>query len=208
MGLGAAVLGSLLPNKRAAASDAPHFAPKAKRVIFLFMAGAPSQLDLFDYKPVMNGWYDKELPDSVRMGQRLTTMTSTQERFPVAPSKYKFSRVGQCGMWMNTELLPRLATKVDEICWMRSLHTEAINHEPAIAAMQTGNEITGRPCLSFSAGWRIQVHGSSRLPVFTSIHLGIDDPPRQARLTSTTRRPPVYRSSFRWNIAGQCADVE
>ena len=153
--LGGAAIASLARESMASGSGAPgpHFAPRAKRVIYLHMVGGPAQMDLFDYKPVMNGWYDKELPDSVRMGQRLTTMTSTQERFPVAPSKYKFSRVGQCGMWMNTELLPRLATKVDEICWMRSLHTEAINHEPAIAAMQTGNEITGRPCLGSWASY-------------------------------------------------------
>ena len=110
-------------------------------------------MDLFDYKPVMQKWYDKDLPDSVRMGQRLTTMTSGQARFPIAPSKYKFRQAGECGMWMNAEHLPRLASIADEICWMRSLHTEAINHEPAIAAMQTGNQITGRPCLGSWASY-------------------------------------------------------
>lgn len=131
----------------------PHFQPKAKRVIYLHMVGGPSQMDLFDYKPVMQDWYDKDLPDSIRQGQRLTTMTSGQARFPIAPSKYKFSPAGQCGMWMNTELLPNLAKKADEICWMRTLHTEAINHEPAIAAMQTGNQVTGRPCLGAWASY-------------------------------------------------------
>lgn len=131
----------------------PHFSPKAKRVIYLHMVGGPAQMDLFDYKPVMQEWYDKDLPDSVRQGQRLTTMTSGQARFPIAPSKFKFSQAGDCGLWMNTELLPNLAKKADEICWMRSLHTEAINHEPAIAAMQTGNQVTGRPCLGAWASY-------------------------------------------------------
>ena len=134
-------------------ASGPHFAPKAKRVIYLHMVGGPSQIDLFDYKPEMQKWYDKDLPDSVRQGQRLTTMTSGQARFPIAPSKYQFSAAGQCGMTMNTELLPYLAKKADEICWMRSLHTEAINHEPAITAMQTGNQITGRPCLGSWASY-------------------------------------------------------
>ena len=94
----------------------------------------------------MGQWYDKDLPDSVRMGQRLTTMTSGQKRFPIAPSKYKFARHGECGMWV-CELLPYTASMVDDMCFIRSMHTEAINHEPAITYMQTGNQITGRPCL-------------------------------------------------------------
>jgi hypothetical protein len=110
------------------------------------MVGGPSQLDLFDYKPVMAQWYDKDLPESVRMGQRLTTMTSGQARFPIAPSMYKFKQHGQSGMWV-TELLPNVARMVDDLCFVRSMHTEAINHEPAISYMQTGNQITGRPCL-------------------------------------------------------------
>ena len=155
--LGGAALASLSGQPAAHASDSlppgPHFTPKAKRVIYLHMVGGPSQMDLFDYKPVMQEWYDKELPDSIRMGQRLTTMTSGQARFPVAPSKFRFEQAGECGLWMNTELLPHLSQKADEICWMRSLHTEAINHEPAIAAMQTGNQITGRPCLGAWASY-------------------------------------------------------
>lgn len=127
-------------------STLPHFAPKAKRVIYLHMVGGPSQMDLFDYKPQMNDWYDKDLPDSIRNGQRLTTMTSGQARFPIAPSKYKFAQHGQCGMWL-CELLPETAKVVDELCFVRSMHTEAINHEPAITAMQTGNMVTGRPCI-------------------------------------------------------------
>ena len=131
----------------------PHFPPRAKRVIYLHMVGGPAQMDLLDYKPKMKDWYDKELPESIRNGQRLTTMTSGQARFPVAPSRFKFSPAGDCGMWMNTEMLPNLSKKADEICWMRSLHTEAINHEPAITAMQTGNQVTGRPCLGSWASY-------------------------------------------------------
>jgi hypothetical protein len=123
-----------------------HFPGKAKHVIYLHMVGGPSQLDLYDYKPVMNEWYDKDLPDTVRMGQRLTTMTSGQARFPIAPSKYKFAQQGQSGMWVS-EMLPYTAKMVDEMCFIRSMHTEAINHEPAISYIQTGNQITGRPCL-------------------------------------------------------------
>ncbi len=156
--LGGAALTSLLgqaAQQSALGSGdlATHFPAKAKRVIYLHMVGGPSQMDLFDYKPEMKKWYDQDLPDSVRQGQRLTTMTSGQSRFPIAPSKYRFGRKGACGMWMNDELLPHLSKSVDDICWMRSLHTEAINHEPAITAMQTGNQITGRPCLGSWASY-------------------------------------------------------
>ena len=168
--LGGAALAGLLGRSMGAETDGPgavktHFAPKAKRVIYLHMVGGPAQMDLFDYKPALGKWYDKDLPDSVRMGQRLTTMTSGQKRFPIAPSKYQFAQKGQCGMWMNDELLPNLHQCADDICWMRSLHTEAINHEPAIAAMQTGNQITGRPCLGAWASYGL---GSTNenLPAF------------------------------------------
>ncbi|MFN7876820.1 MAG: DUF1501 domain-containing protein [Pirellula sp.] len=142
----------------------PHFAPKAKRVIYLHMVGGPSQMDMFDYKPQMNEWYDKDLPDSIRQGQRLTTMTSGQARFPIAPSKYKFAQHGQSGMWV-TELLPETAKVVDDLCFIRSMHTEAINHEPAITYMQTGNMVTGRPCIG---SWLSYGLGSmnSNLPTF------------------------------------------
>ncbi len=142
----------------------PHFPPKAKRVIYLHMVGGPSQMDLFDYKPQMNDWYDKDLPESVRNGQRLTTMTSGQARFPIAPSKFSFAQYGQCGMWLS-ELLPETAKVVDEMCFIRSMHTEAINHEPAITLMQTGNMVTGRPCIG---SWLSYGLGSmnSNLPTF------------------------------------------
>lgn len=150
--LGGAALAWLMRGQASASSDglsgAPmnHFAPKAKRVIYLHMVGGPSQMDLFDYKPLMREYYDKDLPESVRNGQRLTTMTSGQSRFPIAPSKYSFRRHGQCGMWVS-EILPYTAKSVDDMCFIRSMHTEAINHEPAISCMQTGNQVTGRPCL-------------------------------------------------------------
>ncbi|QDT51816.1 hypothetical protein Pan258_59090 [Symmachiella dynata] len=147
------MLGQSAIGSPAAQPVGPHFAPKAKRVIYLHMVGGPAQMDLFDYKPAMQEMYDKDLPDSIRKGQRLTTMTSGQARFPIAPSRFKFSQAGECGMWMNTELLPWMAKKADDICLMRSLNTEAINHEPAIAAMQTGNQVTGRPCLGSWASY-------------------------------------------------------
>lgn len=123
-----------------------HFPGKAKQVIYLHMVGGPPQMDMYDYKPVMGEWYDKDLPDSVRMGQRLTTMTSGQKRFPIAPSKYKFAQHGSNGMWVS-ELLPWMGKMVDQLAFVRSMHTEAINHEPAISFIQTGNQNTGRPCL-------------------------------------------------------------
>src|SRR3989440_2372631 len=154
--LGTAALGMLAPqlfaldNKSAASGHikppGPHFAPKAKQVIYLHMVGGPPQMDLYDYKPVIQEYYDKDLPETVRMGQRLTTMTSGQARFPIAPSKFKFAQHGKSGMWVS-ELLPWTAKMVDEMCFIRSMNTEAINHEPAICYMQTGNQITGRPCL-------------------------------------------------------------
>ncbi|MEM6570013.1 MAG: DUF1501 domain-containing protein [Planctomycetota bacterium] len=128
------------------------FAPKAKHVIYLHMVGGPPQMDMFDPKPGMAEWYDKDLPESVRNGQRLTTMTSGQARFPIAPSKYSFQRHGECGMEL-TELLPYLGRTVDRMCFVRSVHTDAINHEPAITFLQTGNQITGRPCLGAWASY-------------------------------------------------------
>jgi len=154
--LGAAALASLIGKsglEAAPGAVATHFKPKAKRVIYLHMVGGPSQLDLFDYKPKMKEMYDKDLPPSIRNGQRLTTMTSGQTRFPIAPSKFNFAQYGQSGMWMNSDLLPNLSKNADDICWMRSLHTEAINHEPAICAMQTGNQVAGRPCIGSWASY-------------------------------------------------------
>src|SRR5918994_7000927 len=160
--LGAAALGSLLGSEakadgtktgHAAALPETHFPARAKHVIYLHMVGGPSQMDLFDYKPKMQDFYDKDLPDSVRKGQRLTTMTSGQSRFPIAPSKYRFKQKGECGMWMNDELLPYTAKMADDMVFIRSMNTEAINHEPAITYMQTGNQVTGRPCLGAWASY-------------------------------------------------------
>ena len=124
----------------------PHFAPKAKRIIYLHMNGAPSQLDLFDYKPRLVEQFDKDLPDSIRNGQRITTMTSGQTRFPVAPTMFKFAQHGKCGMWVS-ELLPKTAEIVDEIALIKSVNTSAINHDPACTFVMTGSEIPGKASL-------------------------------------------------------------
>ena len=151
-GLGLAALGSLggmssLSGSTGQRGDATqHFRPRAKRAIYLFMSGAPSQIDLYDYKPKMAEWYDKDLPDSIRMGQRLTTMTSGQKRFPVAPSLYDFQQHGESGAWVS-ELLPHTAKMVDDLAIVRTVWTEAINHDPAITYIQTGSQIPGRPSL-------------------------------------------------------------
>jgi hypothetical protein len=155
-GLGALALGSLMGGPAAAnpkigesqggLPGLPHFAPKAKRAIYLHMVGAPPQIDLFDHKPAMKEWYDKDLPDSVRQGQRLTTMTAGQARFPIAPSVFEFKQHGQGGAWIS-EILPYTAKMADDICIIRSMNTEAINHEPAITFIQTGNMIAGKPCI-------------------------------------------------------------
>ncbi len=123
---------------------APHFKPKVKRVISLFMSGAPSQLDLFDHNPKMREYYDKDLPETIRDGQRLTTMTSGQARFPIAPSIFEFDRYGPSGAEMS-ELIPNIASIADKICIIRSMFTEAINHDPAMTFIQTGSQQPGRP---------------------------------------------------------------
>src|SRR6056297_770152 len=151
-GIGGAALSSLLgPDLAKAAGggiaqQAFHHAPKAKRAIYMFMSGAPSQIDLWDHKPKMKDWFDKDLPDEIRDGQRLTTMTSKQARFPIAPSIYEFQKHGQCGTEVS-ELLPHTAKMVDDIAVIRSMWTEAINHDPAITYIQTGNQIPGRPSM-------------------------------------------------------------
>ena len=124
----------------------PHHAPTAKRIIYLFAAGGPAQQDMYDYKPEMDKLFDTDLPASIRMGQRLTTMTSGQKRFPIAPTMFKFKQHGQSGAWVS-EILPKMATVVDDIAFIKSVYTEAINHDPAITFIQTGHQIPGRPCL-------------------------------------------------------------
>jgi hypothetical protein len=152
LGLGTAALASLLPARAAEETPTgglpglPHFAPKAKRAIYLFMNGGPSQMDMLDYKPKMAELFDKDLPESIRKGQRLTTMTSGQARFPLAPSKYKFAQHGKSGAWVS-ELLPWTAKMVDELAIVQSVWTEAINHDPAVTYICTGHQLPGRPSL-------------------------------------------------------------
>jgi len=144
-GLGAAALASLMESDGFAASQAPtHLAPKAKRVIYLFQSGGPSHLELLDFKPKLAKFHGTELPDSIRQGQRLTGMTSGQKSFPVIAPKFKFSQHGKAGAWIS-ELLPHTANVVDDICIIRSMNTEAINHDPAITFIQTGSQQPGRP---------------------------------------------------------------
>ena len=154
-GIGAAALHTLFTKDAGAAplfgdenhkTGDSHFTPRAKRVIYLFQSGAPSQPDLFDYKPKLANLHGTDLPQSVRQGQRLTTMTSSQASFPIAPSIFKFSQHGQSGQWVS-ELMPRTAEVVDQLCVIRSMHTEAINHDPAITFFQTGSELAGRPSM-------------------------------------------------------------
>ncbi len=149
--LGAIALGSLLGQDRArSASGGPagglHFPARAKRVIYLFQPGAPAQMDLFDYKPALKDKRGIDLPASVRMGQRITTMTSGQRHLPVAPSLFRFTRHGRNGTWLS-ELLPHTASVIDDLCLIKSMRTEAINHDPAITFVQTGSQLAGRPSM-------------------------------------------------------------
>ncbi|MEC8013722.1 MAG: DUF1501 domain-containing protein, partial [Verrucomicrobiota bacterium] len=148
LALGATALSGLLPQvaNGAVGSTFPNFPAKAKRVIYLFQSGAPSQMDLFDPKPGMEKVRGQDLPDSIRKGQRLTTMTSGQKNFPVAPSIFNFKQYGQSGQWMS-DVLPHLSKEADELCFIKSMHTEAINHDPAITFCQTGHQLAGRPSM-------------------------------------------------------------
>lgn len=166
-GVGLAALGSLLSRDAQAAgglAGIPHFAPKAKRVIYLVQHGAPSQLDLFDYKPDLQKLRGQDLPDSVRKGQRLTGMTAYQANFPTAPSIFKFQQCGQSGMWLS-ELLSHTAKVADDLVLIRSMHTEAINHDPALTFLQTGFQLAGRPSIG---AWMAYGLGSENenLPAF------------------------------------------
>ena len=146
MGLGAAVMGSLFPNRTATAGTLGlHFPPKAKRVIFMFMAGAPSQLDLFDYKPELHKRYKEPLPDKVRDGQRVTAMTTNATKL-IQPTMFQFQQRGESGIHMS-ELLPHLSSVVDDMCLIKSMHTDAINHDPGKTLISTGSEIPGKPSL-------------------------------------------------------------
>ncbi|HTM48411.1 MAG TPA: DUF1501 domain-containing protein [Bryobacteraceae bacterium] len=189
-GIGAAALGSLLTSdgfgataaidpKTGGLADLPHFAPKAKRVIFLHQSGGPSQMDLFDYKPNMGKLQGTELPDSIRRGQRITGMTSGQSSFPVASPTFKFSRHGKTGTWLS-ELLPHTAKIVDDIAIVKTMNTDAINHDPAITFIQSGSQQPGRPSMG---AWVSYGLGSENqdLPAFVvlisqSSGLNIDQP--------------------------------
>lgn len=142
----------------------PHFPPKAKALIYLHMNGGPSQIDTWDYKPVLDEHFDKDLPDSVRMGQRITTMTSGQARLPVAPSKFKFVQHGECGTWVS-ELLPYTAKHVDELAVVKTVHTNAINHDPACTFVMTGSEVPGKPSLGSWVSYGLGSESNS-LPAF------------------------------------------
>ncbi|MEM8526909.1 MAG: DUF1501 domain-containing protein [Bacteroidota bacterium] len=161
MGLGAMALGSLIggnvigqhaaPTAVSSPIDGilnnlPHFAPKAKRVVYLFMSGGPSQMDIYDYKPALEKMHGKDLPDSVRKGQRLTGMSAGQSALPMAASVFDFQQHGKSGAWVS-ELMPHTAQVVDDLCFIKSMYTEAINHDPAITFLQSGNQIAGRPSI-------------------------------------------------------------
>ena len=165
-GLGTAALASLLQadESGAAMPGIPHFPPTAKRVIYLFQSGAPSQMDLFDYKPRLRDLAKTELPDSIRGGQRLTGMTSGQTSFPVAPSIFPFQQYGNSGAWVSS-LMPNLAKVADDLCFVKSMYTEAINHDPGVTFFQTGFQIAGRPSIG---SWLAYGLGSENkdLPAF------------------------------------------
>ncbi len=173
IGLGSAALGSLLiPGlfEGSAEEEAgfipgiPHFAPKAKRVIYLFQNGAPSQLETFDYKPTLNKMMGQDLPESIRQGQRLTGMTSGQKSFPLVGSYYKFNQHGQSGAWVS-EIFPHMAKIVDDLCIVRSLHTEAINHDPALTFFQTGAQQGNRPSMGSWVSYGLGTENKN-LPAF------------------------------------------
>lgn len=200
LGLGGVALVDLLargepqqkPNPFAGILDRPHHPPKAKRIIYLFMSGGPSQLDLFDHKPLLNDRNGEDLPDSVRMGQRVTGMTGHQARLPLAGSVFKFAQHGQSGATVS-ELLPHTAKLADELCFVKSLHTEHINHDPAITFCQTGHHLAGRPSMG---SWLSYGLGSANenLPAFVVL-ISKDriDQPLYARLWGNGFLPSVHQ---------------
>ncbi|MDG2385447.1 MAG: DUF1501 domain-containing protein [Pirellulaceae bacterium] len=166
LGLGTAALGALLPdNGIAAIPGIRSIAPRAKRVVYLFQSGGPSHLDLYDYKPLLQERFGEDLPESVRGGQRLTGFTKNQKSLPITPTKFRFQQCGESGSWVNTELLPHIGSVADDICFIPSIHTEAINHDPARTFLQTGHQLAGRPSmgawLSYGLGSEAQ-----ELPAF------------------------------------------
>ena len=185
-GIGLAALATLLERDAKAANRlpaVPHFPPKAKRVIWLTQAGAPSQLDLFDCKPHLQERFNEDLPASVRGSQRLTGMTSGQARLPIAPSRFRFRRHGESGIWLS-ELLPHTGRIADRLCMIRSLYTEAINHDPAMTMLQTGHQIAGRPSLG---AWLSYGLGSENdnLPALRGDDLPSERPDERSTLART-----------------------
>ena len=178
--LASAAMNTLLSAETTKDAGGLPLSPKAKRVIYLCQSGAPSQIDLFDHKPKLKQWVGDDLPDSVRNGQRLTGMTAAQDNFPIAPSIFDFKQYGQSGAWVS-ELLPHTSGIVDDVTFIRTLHTEAINHDPAITLMQTGTQIAGRP--SFGA-WLSYGLGSLNedLPTFIAMTSGEGGQPLYDRL--------------------------
>ena len=195
-GIGTAALASLLSDAcaddQAAAAPAPFqtHSPTAKRVIYLFQSGAPAQMDLFDHKPALAKLRASELPDSVRQGQRLTGMTKDQTSFPIAPSIFKFRQRGESGGWVS-DLLPYTAQVADELCFVKSLYTEAINHDPAITFMQTGAQLAGRPSMG---SWLSYGLGSENqdLPAFVAMVSGSGGQPLYDRLWGSGFLPTKY----------------
>ncbi len=169
----------------------PNFAAKAKRVIYLFQSGAPSQMDLFDYKPKLKDLRGTELPESIRKGQRLTGMTSKQESFPIAPSMFNFSQRGKSGSWVS-DLLPHTAKVSDELCCIKTMHTTAINHDPAITFFQTGAQLAGRPSMG---SWLSYGLGSDNkdLPAFVAMVSGSGGQPLYDRLWGSGFLPTKYQ---------------
>ncbi|HZT42873.1 MAG TPA: DUF1501 domain-containing protein [Chthonomonadaceae bacterium] len=207
-GIGLAALASLLgedglaatlPGKSATRTGGlpglPHFPPKAKRIIYLFQSGAPSQMELFDYKPKLKDLRGQDLPASVRMGQRLTGMTSGQKSFPVAPSIFSFAQHGKSGIWLS-ELLPHTAAIADEMCVIKSMYTEAINHDPAITFFQTGSQLAGRPSIGawLSYGLGTENRDLPAFVVLTSKGSGRpDDQPLYDRLWGSGFLPTTHQ---------------
>ena len=188
----AAVTPRAVANPFKGIMSAPHIAPKAKRVIYLFMSGGPSQLDLFDHKPLLNEMNGKDLPASVRMGQRLTGMSGNQATLPLAGSVFKFARHGQSGATVS-ELLPHTAKIADDLCFIKSMHTEAINHDPAITFFQTGHQLAGRPSMG---AWLSYGLGSANenLPAFVVlISKERIDQPLYARLWGNGFLPSIHQ---------------
>ncbi len=202
-GLGIAALARLMGEEMPSGglAEVPHFTPKAKRVVYLFQSGAPSQIDLFDHKPQLERLRGQDLPDSVRQGQRLTAMTASQTTFPIAPSMFRFQRHGESGTWIS-ELLPHTARIADRLCVLNSVHTEAINHDPAVTFFQTGAQLAGRPSIGawISYGLGSENRDLPGFVVMVSSGTGRNGQPLYDRLWGSGFLPTRYQGvKFRSN---------